>query len=59
MNSNNQANQPPREESEKIAGVENDQTESSGEEPELQDAELRQVDLGVQRPATNPKMTVT
>lgn len=59
MNSNNQTNQRSREQSEEIAGIENDQTESSGEEPQPEAAELRRVDLGVPRPATNPKMTVT
>jgi hypothetical protein len=59
MDSNNQSNQRSREGSEEIASLENDQTEPSGEEPQGHVAEFRPVDLGVPRPATNPKMTIT
>jgi hypothetical protein len=58
MDSNNQVNQRSREESEGIAGIENDQT-PSGEESQHQVAELRPVNLGIPTPATNPKMTVS
>jgi hypothetical protein len=59
MDSNNQLNQRSRKESEGIAGIENDQAGLSTEEPQHLVAEVRPVDLGVPRPETNPKMTIT
>jgi hypothetical protein len=60
MDSNDQPNQRSSEEPEAIAGLENDQTESSGGNFQGHAAELRrQVNTENPRPATNPKMTVT